>query len=119
MSKQKTKKKTFITGADINDPKARAFSAVHRERMYSDEEHGFVKHNRLYEKILFNTRGEEYYNDAYALYKIKPGITFIKRLFNHDRSEAAVPYLKLNMPETYWNDTEMFYVYMIGTTMVL
>ena len=111
MSKQKTKKKTFITGADINDPKARAFSAVHRDRKYSDEEHGFVKHNRLYEKILFNTRGEEYYNDVYALYKIKPGITFIKRLFNHDRSEAAVPYLKLNIPETYWNDTEMFYVY--------
>jgi len=111
MSKQKNKKKTFITGADIHDPKNRAFSAIHRDQMFSDEEHGFVKHNRLYEKILFNTRGEEYYNDVYALYKIKPGITFIKRLFNHDKSEIAVPYLKLNIPETYWNDTEMFYVY--------
>ena len=111
MSKQKNKKKTFITGADIHDPKNRAFSAIHRDQMFSDEEHGFVKHNRLYEKILFNTRGEEYYNDVYTLYKIKPGITFIKRLFNHDKSEIAVPYLKLNIPETYWNDTEMFYVY--------
>ena len=116
MSKQKrpkSNKKTFITGADIHDPKNRAFSALHRDRGYSggDEEHGFVKHNRLYEKILFEINDEDYYNRAYALYKIKPGITFIKRLFNHDKSEIAVPYLKLNMPETYWNDTEMFYVY--------
>ena len=116
MSKQKrpkSNKKTFITGADIHDPKNRAFSALHRDRGYSggDEEHGFVKHNRLYEKILFEINDEDYYNRAYTLYKIKPGITFIKRLFNHDKSEIAVPYLKLNIPETYWNDTEMFYVF--------
>ena len=114
MSKKRTNKKTFITGADIKDKKSRAFSAMHREKIYSggdNEEHGFVKHNRLYEKILFNIRGEDYYNDVYTLYKIKPGITFIKRLFNHEKSEIAVPYLKLNIPETYWNDTEMFYVY--------
>ncbi len=80
--------------------------------MYSgDEEHGFVKRNRLYEKVLFEINDEDYYNNCYTLYKLKPGITFIKRLFNHDRSDIAVPYLKLNMPETYWNDTEMFYVY--------
>ena len=115
MSKQrrpKSNKKTFITGADIHDPKNRASSAMHRERMYSgDEEHGFVKRNRLYEKVLFEINDEDYYNRVYTLYKIKPGITFIKKLFNHEKSEIAVPYLKLNMPETYWNDTEMFYVY--------
>ena len=115
MSKQrrpKSNKKTFITGADIHDPKNRASSAMYRERMYSgDEEHGFVKRNRLYEKVLFEINDEDYYNRVYTLYKIKPGITFIKKLFNHEKSEIAVPYLKLNMPETYWNDTEMFYVY--------
>ena len=26
-------------------------------------------------------------------------------------SEKAIPYLRINIPETYWNDTEMFYVY--------
>ena len=109
----KSNKKTFITGADIHNAKNRAFSALQRDRGYSggEEEHGFVKHNRLYEKILFEINDEDYYNRAYALYKIKPGINFIKRLFNHDKSEIAVPYLKLNIPETYWNDTEMFYVY--------
>ena len=109
----KSGKKTFITGADIRGTKNRALSAMHREGIYSgdQEEHGFVKRNRLYEKILFEINDEDYYNRAYALYKIKPGITFIKRLFNHDKSEIAVPYLKLNIPETYWNDTEMFYVY--------
>ena len=115
MSKQrrpKSNKKTFITGADIHYPKNRASSAMYRERMYSgDEEHGFVKRNRLYEKVLFEINDEDYYNRVYTLYKIKPGITFIKKLFNHEKSEIAVPYLKLNMPETYWNDTEMFYVY--------
>ena len=116
MSKQrrpKSNKKTFITGADIREQKNRAFSALHRERIYSggDEEHGFIKRNRLYEKVLFEINDEDYYNRVYALYKIKPGITFIKKLFNHEKSDIAVPYLKLNMPETYWNDTEMFYVY--------
>ena len=107
-------KKTFITGADIHDPKNRAFSAIHRDNMYyggDNEEHGFMKLNKLYQKILFKIHDEDYYNKVYALYKIKPGILFLKKLFNHEKSEMAVPYLKLNIPETYWNDTEMFYVY--------
>ena len=112
MSKYKKNKKTFITGADVRNAKMRSLSALNRDKFYGDtDEKVFVKKNRLYEKILFNIKDEEYYNNCYTLYKLKPGITFIKRLFNHDRSDVAVPYLKLNMPETYWNDTEMFYVY--------
>ena len=112
MSKYKKNKKTFITGADVRNAKDRSLSALNREKLNGDtEERVWVKKNRLYEKILFNINDEEYYNNCYTLYKLKPGITFIKRLFNHDRSDIAVPYLKLNMPETYWNDTEMFYVY--------
>ena len=112
MSNLRQKKKTFITGADIHNRKERAFSALNRDRLYGDgEEKGFVKRNRLYEKILFKINDEDYYNKVYAIYKLKPGISFIKKLFNHDKSEVAVPYLRLNMPETYWNDTEMFYVY--------
>ena len=112
MSKYKRNKKTFITGADVRNGKDRAISALNRDKFYGDtEEKVWVKKNRLYERILFNIKDEEYYNNCYTLYKLKPGITFIKRLFNHDRSDIAVPYLKLNIPETYWNDTEMFYVY--------
>ena len=51
-------------------------------------------------------------NQMYNIYPyITPGIQFIKKLFSHEHAEKAIPYLKLNMPETYWNDTEMFYVY--------
>ena len=113
MSKYKKSKKTFITGADVRNGKERSLSALNRDRLYMGDadERVFIKKNRLYEKILFNIKEEEYYNNCYTLYKFKPGISFIKRLFNHDRSDIAVPYLKLNIPETYWNDTEMFYVY--------
>ena len=108
----KSNKKTFITGADISDPKNRALSALHRDGFnLGEEEHPYKKMNRTYQKILFNIHDEDYYNRAYMLYKIKPGITFIKKIFNHEKSEIAVPYLKINIPETYWNDTEMFYVY--------
>ena len=102
-------RKTFITGADIHGNRGnRALSAMHKD---DGEEKKYVKHNRLYEKILFNINDEEYYNGIYTVYKLKPGISFIKKIFNHEKSEIAVPYLKLNIPETYWNDTEMFYVY--------
>ena len=111
MSKFRSKKKTFITGADIKDRKNRALSALHRDRLYSGEERVFVKKNRLYEKILFNIHTEDYYNKVEMQYHIKPGITFIKKIFNHEKSDIAVPYLKINIPETYWNDTEMFYIY--------
>ena len=111
MSNFRQKKKTFITGADIHNRKERAFSALNRDRLYGDgEEKGFAKRNRLYEKILFKINDEDYYNKVYTIYKLISG-SFIKKLFNHDKSEVAVPYLRLNMPETYWNDTEMFYVY--------
>ena len=109
MQKRNPKKRTFITGADLRQN--RASSAFNKDRLYNDDEKVFVKKNRLQEKILFNINDEDYYNRVYALYKLKPGITFLKRLFNHDKSEVAVPYLKINIPETYWNDTEMFYVY--------
>ena len=111
MSRLKSKKKTFITGADIKDRKNRAFSSANSHRLYDNEERLFVKKNRLYEKILFNIHTDDYYNKVESLYNIKPGITFIKKLFNHEKSEIAIPYLKLNIPETYWNDTEMYYVY--------
>ena len=100
MSKYKKNKKTFITGADVRNAKDRSLSALNREKSNGDTE-----------ERVFNIKDEEYYNNCYTLYKLKPGISFIKRLFNHDRSDIAVPYLKLNIPETYWNDTEMFYVY--------
>ena len=111
MSRLKSKKKTFITGADIKDRKNRAFSSANSHRLYDNEERLVVKKNRLYEKILFNIHTDDYYNKVESLYNIKPGITFIKKLFNHEKSEIAIPYLKLNIPETYWNDTEMYYVY--------
>ena len=112
MSKFRSKKKTFITGADIKNRKNRAFSALNRDRLYGEnDDRIFVKKNRLYEKILFNIHTEDYYNKVELLYHIKPGITFIKRLFNHDKSDIAVPYLKINIPETFWNDTEMYFIY--------
>ena len=98
---------TFITGANIHGNRAK--SAVHK--YYGEQKKKYVKRDKLYEKILFNKNDEDYYNGIYQVYKLKPGITFIKKLFNHEKSEIAVPFLKLNIPETYWNDTEMFYVY--------
>ena len=112
MSKFKRNKKTFITGADLRGGKYRALSALNRAKFDGETEEKIkFKKKSLYERIKFEIKDEEYYNNCYTLYKFKPGITFIKRLFNHDRSDIAVPYLKLNIPETYWNDTEMFYVY--------
>ena len=71
--------------------------------------------NKLYQKILFEPSTPDYYERVNELYNISPpitpGIQFIKRIFSHEHAEKAIPYLKLNMPETYWNDTEMFYVY--------
>lgn len=32
-------------------------------------------------------------------------------MFSHDRAEKAIKSLKINIPETYWNDTEIFYIY--------
>ena len=112
MSKFRSKKKTFITGANIKNRRDRAFSAANRDKLYGEtEDRIFVKKNRLYEKILFNIHTEDYYNKVNSVYHIKPGITFIKRLFNHDKSDIAVPYLKINIPETYWNDTDIYYIY--------
>ena len=65
----------------------------------------------MYEKILFIPSDEKYYQKVNDIYQITPGVNFIKKLFSDERSQKAIPYLKLNMPETYWNDTEMFYVY--------
>ena len=82
MSKYKKSKKTFITGADVRNGKERSLSALNRDRLYMGDadERVFIKKNRLYEKILFNIKEEEYYNNCYTLYKFKPGISFIKRL---------------------------------------
>ena len=121
MSKQKTKKKTFITGADINDPKARAFSAVHRDRKYSDEEHGFVKHNRLYEKILFIPENEKYYQKVNEIYGITPGVnvignrskqqekTKIQKTTISKRAVSALPKKQKNYLGLINNDNEINY----------
>ena len=64
MSKYTRKKKTFITGADVRNGKDRSLSALNRDKFYGDtDEKVFVKKNRLYEKILFNIKEEEYYNN--------------------------------------------------------
>ena len=49
--------------------------------------------------------------EEYAHYPITPGVNFIKKMFSHDQAERAVNSLKINMPETFWNDTEIFYIY--------
>jgi hypothetical protein len=32
-------------------------------------------------------------------------------MFSHNDAERAVQNLKINIPETYWNDSEIFYIY--------
>jgi len=49
--------------------------------------------------------------EEYSQFPITPGVNFIKTMFSHDQAERAVSSLKINIPETYWNDTEIFYVY--------
>lgn len=49
--------------------------------------------------------------EEYSHFPIYPGVNFIKKMFSHDQAERAVTSLKINMPETYWNDTEIFYVF--------
>ena len=63
--------------------------------------------NTLYEKILCVPERD----DKYFGLPITPGVNFIKRMFSHDDAERAVPSLKINIPETYWFDTETFYIY--------
>ena len=61
----------------------------------------------LYEKILYHPKDIEEYSHL----PISPGVNFIKKMFSHDQAERAVSSLKINMPETYWNDTEIFFVF--------
>ena len=49
--------------------------------------------------------------EEYSHLPISPGVNFIKMMFSHDQAERAVTSLKINIPETYWNDTEIFYVF--------
>ena len=120
-------KTTFVTGVEIaNAPPTKQRAASSKRPLTSlpkktidndgiEEKNKFVKRNKLYQKILFEPSTPDYYERVNELYNISPpitpGIQFIKRIFSHEHAEKAIPYLKLNMPETYWNDTEMFYVY--------
>ncbi len=61
----------------------------------------------LYDKIQFLPPSENYYK----AFPIKPGVSFIKQLFDFDNSEKAVKNLRINIPETYFNNTEIIYVY--------
>ncbi len=61
----------------------------------------------LYEKILFHPKDMEEYSHL----PISPGVNFIKKMFSHDKAERAVTSLKINLPETFWIDTEIFYVF--------
>lgn len=61
----------------------------------------------MYEKILHHPKDMEEYSHL----PISPGVNFIKKMFSHDQAERAVTSLKINIPETYWNDTEIFYVF--------
>ena len=49
--------------------------------------------------------------DEYSHLPITPGVNFIKKMFSHDQAERAVNSLKINIPETYWNETETYYIY--------
>lgn len=49
--------------------------------------------------------------EEYSHFPISPGVNFIKKMFSHDQAERAVTSLKINIPETYWNDTEIFFVF--------
>ena len=61
----------------------------------------------MYDKILCIPDRDDKYNGL----PITPGINFIKKIFSHNDSDRAVPTLKINIPETYWNDSEIFYIY--------
>lgn len=61
----------------------------------------------LYDKIKFLPPHPEYYKN----FPFKPGINFIKSIFDHDNAEKAIKKLKINIPETYWSSTEIFYAY--------
>jgi hypothetical protein len=50
-------------------------------------------------------------DDKYTHLPITPGVNFIKKIFSHNDADRAVPFLKINIPETYWNDSEIFYIY--------
>lgn len=59
------------------------------------------------ERIYYEPPTENYYSS----FPIKPGVSFIKALFDHDNAEKAIKSLRINVPETYWNNTEIIYVY--------
>jgi hypothetical protein len=124
-NEEEEKKSTFYTGVGLiknkKTPKPsipsinkRAISAIPKVRNNYNQKNDYNnvgRRNRKYEKILFIPEDEKYYQKVFDIYGITPGVNFIKKIFSHDKAERAVPYLKLNIPETYWNDTEMFYVY--------
>ena len=124
-NEEEEKKSTFYTGVGLiknkKTPKPsipsinkRAISAIPKVRNNYNQKNDYNnvgRRNRKYEKILFIPEDEKYYQKVNEIYGITPGVNFIKKIFSHDKAERAVPYLKLNIPETYWNDTEMFYVY--------
>jgi hypothetical protein len=61
----------------------------------------------MYDKIHFRPPHEDYYSK----FEITPGINFIKKLFSHEKAEKYINDFKINMPETYWNDTEIYFIY--------
>lgn len=59
------------------------------------------------DRIFYEPPTENYYSS----FPIKPGVSFIKALFDHDNAEKGIKSLRINIPETYWNNTEIIYVY--------
>ncbi len=67
----------------------------------------FNQWETLYDRILFRPPFSSYYQK----FPITPGTNFIKKLFSHDKSEKLIQNLKINIPETYWNDSEIYYIF--------
>ena len=60
-----------------------------------------------YDKIMFHPPTPDYYTK----FPIQPGVGFIQKIFEHDYADKAIKNLKINIPETYWNNMAIFYVY--------
>ena len=49
--------------------------------------------------------------EEYSNFRIFPVVNFIKKMFFIDNAEKAIKLLKIYIPETYWNDAEIFFVF--------
>jgi hypothetical protein len=68
----------------------------------------FIQRETVYDRIQFKPPHENYYDK----FPIKPGVQFIKKIFSDEKASQKISSLRINIPETYWNDSsELYYIF--------